>query len=165
MWITSLCTFPPLIEDEPFSIKKENSSISIPFEAPVEKSYFLKMNFIFPTTKARLEDKFIGSRYNQYCQGDINYDEIPDDDRKGLGQPLKFKVIIQEKDGSIVFEKIVESLCRTSFKQNISTRTIASVPLLKGEYLAKITFLEKQNSLGLKDVNTTIRLDAGRWLK
>ena len=163
MWATTLCTFPPLIDDKVFLLKEEKPSISIPFEVPVEKSYSLKMNFVFPTTEARLKDKLIGSRYHQYCYDNIKYNEIPEHERKGLGQPMIFKVIIQEKDGSIVFEETVESLCITSHRKNIKTRTITRIPLLEGEYVAKITSLDSQNSL--KDVNTSIRLDAGRWLK
>ncbi len=163
MWATTLCTFPPLIDDEPFFIKEKKPSISIPFEVPVEKNYSLKMNFIFPTTEARLQDEFVGTRYNQYCQDNIKYNRIPELDRKGLGQPMTFKIVIQKKDGSIVFEETVESLCVTSHRRNIKTRTITRIPLLEGEYLAKITSLDNQNNF--KDVNTSIRLDAGRWLK
>ena len=162
MWITSLCVFPPLINDEPFPINKENTSITIPFEVPVDKKYSLEMNFKFPSNEAYNLDKIVGTRYNQYCYNQTKYEDIPEFERAGLGQPIIFKIVVREEENdSIIFDKTIESLCTTSNgKDYRKTRTITRIPLIRGNYIINIISINKQNNLD--NVKTSVSLKAGR---
>jgi hypothetical protein len=59
MWITGLCAFPPLIPVTEISINEPGLVISKEFNAPVDKSYLLDLNFIFPSTEARTRDEIV----------------------------------------------------------------------------------------------------------
>ena len=161
MWLTFMCSFPPLIENEPFSLKDINQPISIAFESPVEKSYELSIDFAFPTTDDRVQDKFIGSRY---CQNNTIPKNISESQKINFGKPINLKISVQNKENDLtVFDKIIKSFCTTSHRRNIKTRTITYIPLSEGDYIINIELLDK--IVGLNDVNASIRLHAGRWLK
>lgn len=162
MWIAGLCAFPPLISGEPIDLGKPGTSITKSFQVPVEKSYPLVVTFEFPSVEARLADQIVGSRYSKKCQGDIRYDEIPEAQRSGLGQPITFKVVIRKAaDRAVVLNRTFVSLCLTSHDgKNSKSRTIGLVSLAVGEYVAEITNLEGQS--GLPGVKTAISLYGGQ---
>ena len=68
MWIASLCVFPPLFANVPFSLETQGTSISQEFSAPVDRKYNLTLTFDFPTTEDRLKDEIVGSRYEARCK-------------------------------------------------------------------------------------------------
>lgn len=162
MWIAGLCAFPPLFSGEPIDLSHEGASIIRSFHAPVEKGYLLAVKFDFPSTEARLADKVVGDRYSEMCQGEIPHSDIPDAQRKGLGQPIPFRVVIRKAaDRAVILDRTFISLCLTSDDgKNSKTRTIGWVQLAVGDYMAEITNLERQS--GLPSVKTTISLYAGQ---
>lgn len=162
MWIAGLCTFPPLFSGQHIDLSITGASVTKSFEAPVEKSYPLAVTFEFPSVEARLSDQIVGERYSEHCQGDIRYDAIPEAQRKGLGQPIPFRVVIRKAaDSSIVLDRTFVSLCVTSHNgKDAKTRTIGWLPLTTGKYVAEVTNLEGQTSL--PGVKTAISLYGGQ---
>lgn len=162
MWIAGLCAFPPLFSGEHIDLSLTGASITRSFQVPVEKNYPLAVTFEFPSIEARLADQVVGDRYSEKCQGDIRYEEIPEAQRKGLGQPIPFRVVIRKAENrAVVFDKTFVSLCRTSHDlKNSKTRTIGLVPLTVGDYVAEVTNLEAQSIL--PGVKTTISLYGGQ---
>lgn len=162
MWITGLCAFPPLFSGQNIDLSTTGASVTKSFEVPVEKSYPLAVRFEFPSVEARLSDQIVGERYSEHCQGDVRYDAIPEGQRKGLGQPIPFRVVVRKAaDHAIVIDRTFVSLCLTSHDgKNAKTRTIGWLPLATGNYVAEITNLEGQSSL--LGVKTAISLYGGQ---
>lgn len=160
MWITTLCSFPPLFKDAPIDLDKAGASISTTFTVPVRKSYPLEINFEFPTVEARLNDNIVGSRYDENCQGGTQYIDIPVSKRVGLGRPIPFRVVIRkESNKAVIVDRIFESLCVASHVGNKKSRTIGWLDLTEGSYLGEVISLESQSKL--EGVKTTISLIAG----
>ncbi len=149
MWIAGLCAFPPLFSGQQIDLSVTGALVTKSFEVPVEKSYPLAVTFEFASVEERLSDKIVGERYGELCRGDVRYDAIPEGQRKGLGQPIPFRVVIRRAaDNSIVIDRTIVSLCVTSHDgKNAKTRTIGWLPLATGNYVAEVTNLERQSSL------------------
>ncbi|XZG71565.1 DUF5625 family protein [Chitinibacteraceae bacterium HSL-7] len=161
MWIAGLCAFPPLFSGQPIDLGSAGAVVKTSFEVPVEKSYPLAMTFEFASVEARLNDQIVGERYSEHCQGDVQYSAIPEQQRKGLGQPIPFRVVIRKAaDHAIVLDRTFVSLCVTSHGQNAKTRTIGWLPLATGHYVAEVTNLEGQS--GLPGVKTALSLYGGQ---
>jgi len=157
MWIAGLCAFPPLFSGEPIVLNAPGTSVTKIFHAPVEKSYPLAVTFTFPSVEARLKDQIVGDRYSDRCQGEIRYEEIPEIQRKGLGRPIPFRVVIRKvADRAVVLDHTFVSLCVNSHGETEKTRTIGWVPLAIGDYVAEVTNIEGQS--GLSDVSAKLSL-------
>jgi len=164
MWATSMCTFPPLFDNVTLNVSEVNSSISVDFEVEVERNYNLEMSFAFASKMLYKEDDVVGSRYSQYCFDNVKFKDIPLKERTNLGKPLEFTVLVKEKESKlIVYDETIESLCITSHRYNSKVRLLAKIPLKEGEYIVNVTSLNSYKSLN--DVNTTLTLNSGRWLK
>jgi hypothetical protein len=120
MFISSLCAFPPLIKETPLSLAKSGTSISIPFTVPVDKRYEFILTFESQSTEERWPVEIIGTRYDHnYCVGDVPYQEIPEEMRKGLGRPIPFRVVIRRiEDRAIIVDRSFNSL--SAFLQAIA---------------------------------------------
>lgn len=162
MWIAGLCAFPPLFSGEHIDLSIPGTSIAKSFGSPVAKSYPLAVTFEFPSLEARLADQVVGDRYSENCRDGIRYEEIPEVQRKGLGRPIPFRVVIRKSvDRSVVLERTFVSLCETSSNgKNSKTRTIGWLPLAVGDYVAEVTNLEGQSDLS--GVKTAISLYGGQ---
>lgn len=164
MGSVSLCALPPLFSDQPIDPGKPGTSVTRPFQVLGEKSYPLKVAFEFPSIEARLKDQIVGARHGDKCQGDIRYEEIPEAQRKGLGQPIPYRVVVRKAaDRFVVLDRTFFSLCRTSNGNNSKTRTIGWLPFAEEDDIAEITNLEAQSSLPC--MKTTISLVAGQGRK
>lgn len=165
MWLTTLCSFPPLFSDKPIQLGTENSMVNTVFEAPVKHNYKFKLNFYFVSTDARINDKVVGDRYAKECKSSFKYKDIPENQRYDLGRPIPFQVIIRrESDNSIVLDKVFESKCLIAHAGNRKTRGFGYVPLEAGKYSIQVINLKKQT--GLEQVtSTTLSLTAGRVWK
>ena len=163
MWATSLCQFPPLISNTPFSVTEINNTVIKSFEVPVDKRYTLKMDFDFVSRDAYKADLNIGTRSHQHCFDETPYQEIPRSERKGLGQPLDFKLTIKDKNQKVVIKKSFSSLCISSYRPPIKRRTLTHVNLTEGSYTLELTTLSKYENF--QEVNSSLILDAGRWMK
>lgn len=160
MWIASLCSFPPLIENEPISLAAAGAKISTSFNVPVDKSYGFVLDFDFPSAEARVKDQIVGGRYDENCQAPVKLENIPEQKRAGLGRPVPFRISILRKSGrTVVVDKALTSLCSFAAVKNRKFRIIGDVALVRGEYIAEVTNLEAQTSL--ESVKTTISLVAG----
>ena len=160
MWITSLCSFPPLIQDAPISLATAGAKISVAFQVPVDKRYGFDLAFDFPSPEARSMDQIIGSRYDEHCHDPVTIESIPELKREGLGRPIPFRVVILRKsDRTVLIDKALTSLCSFAGSNNRKLRMIGGVDLARGKYIAEITNLESQ--AGLESVKTSISLVAG----
>jgi len=160
MWITSLCAFPPLFSEAPLALSVGGATISQAFKVRVDKRYGFDLGFDFPSVAARLQDKVAGSTYNEYCRGDISYQDIPVAYREPLGHPIPLKVVVRRKsDNAVVFDRVFMTLCVFAHGENKKWRSIGGVDLVRGDYVAEITNLESQS--GLDGVKTYISLVAG----
>lgn len=160
MWITTLCSFPPLFSNEPITLLTSGTMVSTAFFAPVDKSYPLAITFEFPSTQARIEDQIIGTRFDQNCDGTTPYEEIPEAKHLGLGRAIPFKVTVRNaKNHLIIHEKIYHSLCATGHSGAKTTRTIGWLTLKRGKYTIEVTNLYAQPDL--LNVKTQISLYAG----
>jgi hypothetical protein len=165
MWSAGLCAFPPLFSEH-IDLNTPGTSITKSFRVSLETSYRLAVDFEFPSNEARLSDQIVGDRYSEKCRGDIHYEEIPEVQRGGLGQPIPFRVVIRTTaDHTVVLDRTFVSLCVESHDGNKEkTRTIGGwLPLAIGDYVAEITNLEGQS--GLQDVKTKIYLSGARRIK
>ena len=160
MWITTLCSFPPLFKDAPISLENAGSSVSVLFTAPVTKLYPLEISFEFPSAEALLNDNIVGSRNGEYCRDTFKYTDIPVSKRADLGQPIPFRVVIRNEPGKkVVVDRIFESLCIASRNVKKKNRTIGFLDLTEGNYSAEVISLESQRNL--EGVKTTISLESG----
>ncbi len=93
---------------------------------------------------------------------EIRYEEIPEVQRRGLGQPIRLKAVARKAaDRSVVVDQIFESLCVTSHNgMNAKTRTIGWLALPVGDYIAEVTNLQVQS--GLTGVTTTVSIYGGQ---
>lgn len=167
MFVLFLCGAPRLFSDEPIDLTIAGSTVTRSVTAPIDMIYGLEVTFEFPSTEARHNDHVVGSTYANLCMGlvshdtpefeRIRYEDIPDIQRRVLGVPIPFKVVVrQAKDGSVVVEGTFESLCTTGWSANSKHRDIAWVRLPIGDYIAEVTNLQAQS--GLLGVHTTISL-------
>lgn len=162
MWITTLCGFPPLFADEPMALSREGSSITREFEAPVDLKYPLTIDFEFESTQARLDDAIVGERFDENCWGTKRHEQIPEQQREGLGRPMPFRVVIRHAaDRAVVLDRVFTSLCITSHRDNVKRRTIGWLELPRGHYTAEVTNLEAQ--AGLEHVVTRVSLVGPRF--
>lgn len=160
MWVSSLCVFPPLFTDASISLEMAGAAVSREFTVPVDKRYPFIARFTFPTVEDRIKDEVVGSRFDQYCDGSTKLADIPEQRRKGLGQPMPFRIVVKRKtDQATIFDQTFESLCVTGHIDNTKIRTIGWVDLRQGEYTADIILLESQP--GLSGVKATVSLVAG----
>jgi hypothetical protein len=160
MWITSLCSFPALFSDEPISLTSAEASATKAFVVPVDKRYPLAVTFEFESTDARLHDQVVGTRFDENCNGDVRYEEIPENRRDGLGRPIPFKVTVRKAgDGLVVLEQTFTSLCVTSHAGQKKARKIGWLELQRGEYTVEVVNLQAHP--GLDRVKTRLSLYAG----
>jgi hypothetical protein len=160
MFIAFLCSFPPLINNQPVSLETAGMVLSTPFTVRVDKSYGFELEFVFPSVEARLRDEIVGSRYDVYCKGDVRYEDIPKTETNGLGRPMPFQVVVRRKsDRVVVLDRSFQSLCTFAHVDSKKYRYIGWVPLPAGEYIAEIFNLAPQS--GLEGVKTNISLVSG----
>ncbi|MDM1020942.1 DUF5625 family protein [Acinetobacter sp. VNK23] len=160
MWMTGLCAFPPLFSSLPIDLTHQGTLASTEFRVKVEKSYHLSLAVEFESTQKRLDDLAIGNHFNQYCTGKINYNNIPPEQKMGLGQPITFQVIIRKADNKqIIFNQQFQSLCSTGHDgKNKNYRTIGWIPLKQGSYIIEVINLQSHSQL--KNTKTTLSLNA-----
>jgi hypothetical protein len=87
------------------------------FSAPVTKSYLLTLRFVFPSTEVRLEDELVGDGHtSSFCTSNVEFDAIPQRERRGLGPPIPFKVVVRTYPaGTPVVEQTFHSLCKMGY--------------------------------------------------
>jgi hypothetical protein len=149
MWICGLCAFPPLIDDVPIFLDDEQTILSLPFEVSIDKKYLFKLELRFKTNEERIENGLLGTYYSHdYCRNDVDYDAIPESERKTLGQPILFNIkILDRATQAVVQDKNFTSLCKASHSVLSNYRQIGWVDLTEGQYIAKIRILEKQKNV------------------
>lgn len=156
MWITGLCSFPPLIKDVAMPLDAAGASVKAPFSAPVDKSYQFILSFDFKSVEARLQDSIVGRNFREECYtapatliGQSEY-----------GRPIPIKVVVRRaNDQSVVIEKEFTSLCVLSHGGNRKSRNVGWVTLSRGEYIVEMTNVVAQE--GLADTKTYIALVPG----
>lgn len=156
MWITGLCSFPPLIGNTAFPLNKEGSTVSAHFTVPVDKNYQFVLEFEFSSTQARLQDKIVGNNYQTEC--DKNPEALTN--KPDFGHPIPIRVVIRKaQDRSVVTDETITSLCMLGHGDYKKTRGIAWVTLTRGNYIAEVTNLIAQD--GLENVKIFLALVPG----
>ena len=139
IWITGLCSFPPLIEPTEVHLKNPGLLLNQEFKVPVEKSYLLTLHFTFPSTEARLTDEVVGSRFDHNCGGETEYSKIPEQERLGLGRPLPLRILVKNSsNGSLVFEKTFHSLCSSGHATDDKWINVGRIPLKEGTFRIEV---------------------------
>lgn len=160
MWISFLCTFPPLIEDTEISLEKSGLVLNQSFEAPVAKTYTLYLNFVFPSIEARLHDEIVGDRYSADCVELKRYDDIPEKRRIGLGRPIPLRVVIRKsEDKTVILEQTFQSWCSAVHVGNMKGRIVGSLSLGRGAYTIEV--FNEQPQTDLNETKTHIALVSG----
>lgn len=162
MYISSLCGFPPLVQNAPLSLESAGSSASVPFAVKVDKTYPVNLDFVFPSADAYQRDEVVGSRFDSNCRPGVKYDDIPAAQRVGLGRPIPFRVRVRRKsDQVVVIEQTFNSLCQVSSAAHLASksRQIGPLALTRGQYILEVTNLQAQ--AGLEGVKTAFSLVAG----
>lgn len=156
MWITGLCSFPPLIDALPFPLDAGGSTVSSAFSVPVDKNYEFFMSFEFVSTEARLQDKLVGSNYGAAC----DRGPAPPLAKSEYGRPIPIRIVIRKmSDKSIVIDSEFVTLCVQGWMDNHKGRSIAWLALSQGEYTAEVTNVTAQEGFGA--VTSSISLVAG----
>ncbi|MEZ5659902.1 MAG: hypothetical protein R3E83_15620, partial [Burkholderiaceae bacterium] len=99
MFVTNLCAFPPLFEDQPISLGTAGTSISTEFEAPVDTTYIFELKFEFASTAKRVEDNLVGSWPPDYCMVNVRYEKmleaIPPKQRVRMGHSIPIRIVVR----------------------------------------------------------------------
>ena len=144
LWVTGLCVFPPLIEPMAFPLTVAGAKVSVPFSAPVDKSYQLQLGFEFSSTEARLKDQIVGTKYQTEC----DHDPATLTGRPEFGKPIPIRVVIRkEDDKEVAIDQQFLSLCSNGFINNTKWRGVGWVTLPRGKYIGEITNLIAQDEL------------------
>jgi hypothetical protein len=162
MFVSSLCVFPPLVDHAPMSLASAQSSASAAFTVRVEKTYTIELSFAYPDAAALRRDEIVGSRYDSHCGPDVNYDEIPLEQRAGLGRPIPVHVVVRRASNrAVVMDQKLTSLCRvsTQFEPPIASRLLGRVALGQGDYVIEVTNLQTQD--GMEDIKTSFSVITG----
>jgi hypothetical protein len=151
LWISTLCSFPPLLETAPISVGTSGTVLSARFEAPVSKAYFLSAIFTFPSTDARIKDTLIGSQSGEPCYGKAGkqYDDFPEASRPSLGRPLRLRITVKNlSTNSTAYEQNVASVCQAGHNgASIKTQVLALIELQEGTFTIEVKNLESRPDL------------------
>lgn len=166
LFVLFLCGAPRLFSDEPIDLTIEGFSVTRSVTASIDMTYELVMTFEFPSNEARLNDQIVGDNYTKSCMGlvsheipgieRIRYEDIPDIERRVLGRPIPFNLVVRKAtDHSVIVDQTFQSLCCSGHNaQKEKYRDIAWVRLPIGDYIAEVTNLQGQPDL--TGINTTI---------
>lgn len=159
MWISSLCAFPPLFQDQALPLATAGATVVTEFTVSIDKRYPLVMHFDFPSVAARLDDTVVGSTYNDDCRRD--YTAVPLARRENLGRPMPIHVVVRHKgSGVVAIDEVFDTLCLTSHAGSRKTRTAGMLALAPGSYVFEARNVAAQP--GLEGVKTSIALVAGQ---
>lgn len=147
MFVTGQCAIPPLFDGVPIRMDRADATATARFKAPVDKSYPLLVTFTFADADARRRDVVIGERHDSYCDG-RPHAQVPPFARDGLGRPIPLRIVVRAaRDGTVVAERSVESLCICSHGPLDKSRHLTNIALRRGEYIAEVTNLAAQPEL------------------
>ena len=166
MWLASLCVFPPLFSQAPIALSTSGSKASTVFSVPVGKTYVFELHARFGSARQRIDDDIIGNRHTPHCEQGTVPGSLSEEERKGLGRPIPFRVIVRRaSDLAVVMDKVFTSLCSVSYSPSTheKTRRIGAVQLPIGNYEAEVVNLVAQDGFG--QIATTVSLSPGRFLK
>jgi hypothetical protein len=144
MFVTGLCAFPPLIPDTPLPLAEAAPPVAVAFTVRVDKSYQFDLKFT-PQAPQDLQriGEVAGTNYDgAYCEGGVDYQDIPLARRAGLGRPIPIRVLIRHQpDGAVVADQTFVSLCRFAHggADQAVMRKIGRVHLAPGDYRAEVS--------------------------
>jgi hypothetical protein len=165
LWLSTLCAFPPLLQETPIAVSTPGSVLSTRFAARVAKAYFLSATFTFPSTQDRINDTVVGSRLDTPCYGPRakRLDDFPVASRGQLGRPLRLKVTIKkEPSGSIVYSQDIASICRAGHNgAEKKTQVMSLIELAEGDYSMEVTNLEPRPDLAALRPSLVIHTGGG----
>ena len=148
MFITSLCVFPPLFENEPIPLMQADTKVVKAFKVSVAKKYFVELTFRFPSAKERLDDQLVRAMVDRNCVENES------------GRTALFRVTVRRSPGqSIVSQQTFSSLCGQGYTTTDQLERIGSVELDQGNYTLELTNLQAHP--GLERVEAQVSLVAG----
>lgn len=162
MFVSSLCVFPPLVFEKAVPLAVAGSTVATAISVPVDKSYFLELNFQFSNADAARRDVILGSRYDKHCEQGEQDQHLAMADIPGSGRAIPLRVTVRRKsDNAVVAGRTFVSRCFSSNSELRATksRLLGAIPLNRGEYMLEVTNLEAQ--AGLEEVTASFSLVAG----
>jgi hypothetical protein len=148
LWLSTLCAFPPLVEETPIAVARPGTVLSTGFKVPVTRGYFLSARFTFPSTQERINDTLVGSTFDTPCYGPgaKRFDDFPSPDRSYVGQPLRLRVTIRSQpSGAVAYSQDVASICRGGHDgAAVKTQVLSLIGLTEGSYSIEVQNLESR---------------------
>ena len=161
MYITGLCAFPALIDGQPIDLTRAGATVSVPFEAPVDKRYTLDLVFAFASKEAMDRDDIVGQGYDARCLEKLSPEAVLAAQRDGFGRPTTLHVTVRRRADNVpVVDQTFVSQCTSSRGPGYTKWRLAGrIDLKRGEYVMQITNPVAQ--AGLENIGTTFALVSG----
>jgi hypothetical protein len=151
LWLSTLCTFPPLLKETPIAVAKAGLVVSSAFQVPVAQGYFLSARFTFPSTQERISDTLVGARFDTPCYGPgaRRFEDFQSSDRRQMGHPLRLRIMVKRQpSGKVAYSEDVASICRAGHDGGaVKTQVLSLMTLAQGSYSIEVHNLEPRPDL------------------
>ncbi|MES2187683.1 MAG: DUF5625 family protein [Pseudomonadota bacterium] len=151
-----------MIDNYPLALSEAGSTVVVPFTVPLQGTYTLSLNFRFPSGVDGVRaDSIAGPACRISDLKNQNAKAVATGESQQLGVQASLKLVVRRKtDNALVVSSINESRrCISSWSAFEKTRTVATVPLAAGEYVAQITNIDRVQ--GLDSAATFVSLGPG----
>ena len=155
----ALCEFPPLMKDAPLKLTEAGNVVTADVEVPVDLSYALLLEMSNPSgdSLSKQEVSIIGNRRVEDCSEGSDLAKVSKQDKAGYGRPMAFKVEVRRKpDNTVVHSRLVTTMCVASKWANQRSRSLANIPLARGNYTIRVENVDAQ--AGLEHLATNLVL-------
>lgn len=161
MFVSGMCAFPALIDRQPIDLTKAGATVSVPFEAPVDKRYTLDLVFAFASKEAMDRDDIVGQGYDARCLEKLSPEAVLAAQRDGFGRPTTLHVTVRRRADNVpVVDQTFVSQCTSSRGPGYTKWRLAGrIDLKRGEYVMQVTNPIAQ--AGLENIGTTFALVSG----
>jgi hypothetical protein len=161
--VSSLCAFPPLLDEAPIDVSSPGTVLSSNFRAPVSKGYFLSVTYTFPTTEDRIKDTIVGSTTSTdpcYGKEAKQFDSYAESVRSSLGKPLRLKVTVRKPNGEVIYSQSLASVCQAGHDLAArKTQVVSLFELPEGELSIDVENIEPRQDLTI--MRPTLRVHSG----
>jgi len=162
MATVALCEFPPLMKDAPLKLSEAGTVVTADVEVPVDLSYALMLEMSNPAgdSLSKQEIAIIGDRRVEDCMEGTDLAKVAKQDRASFGRPMAFKVEVRRKpDNTVIHSRVVTTMCVASKWANQRSRSLAMLPLVRGNYSIRVENVDAQ--AGLEHLATNVVLTPG----
>lgn len=160
LWISGLCSFPPLLPESPVSLDAPGLILTKEYEAPVSNNYFLSFHVEFPSVEQRLNDTLIGSKFDVPCYGEEGkkVSDFSTERQFDLGRPVKLHVkVLRLPSETVAWEADISSICRAGHDLKAKKlQVLALTHFTQGKYRIYVTNIEARPDLAAFRTSITI---------